>query len=303
MTEATVSIQGLVKRYGSFTAVNGINIEVGRGEVFGLLGPNGAGKTTTLECLEGMRKADGGRLSVAGCDPQTEERKLRSKLGVQLQSSALPDSIQVGEAISLIGAWHGRRECRDLIEKFGMEELLKKQYKGLSTGQKRQLHLVLALLNDPEVLVLDEPTAGLDVQSRAKLHQEIRSVKGQGVTVLLATHDMAEAEELCDRIAIMIHGKIAVCGTPVQVTAAGNKDTHVRLRTTNHSLMPGGDVKGAKFVAGRDGYLEWDCSDVAACVTELLNRVQNAGDTVEDLRVERPTLEQRFLELVEGAEN
>jgi len=302
MTESVVSIKGLVKRYGSFTAVNGIDIEVGKGEVFGLLGPNGAGKTTTLECLEGLRKTNGGQLRVAGCDPQCEERKLRSKLGVQLQSSALPDSIRVGEAISLICAWHGMPRCQDLIQKFSIENLLKKQYRQLSTGQKRRVHLVLALVNHPEVVVLDEPTAGLDVQSRAQLHEEIRSIKAQGITVLLATHDMAEAEELCDRIAILIHGKLAVCGTPSQVTAAGSRETRIRLRTSQNSLLPGLDMDGATFIKAKDGYLEWNCKNVVSSVTELLRRVQDANDTVEDLRVERPTLEERFLELVEGAE-
>jgi ABC-2 type transport system ATP-binding protein len=249
-----------------------------------------------------MRKSDGGTLSVAGCDPQTDERKLRRKLGVQLQSSALPDSIRVGEAITLICAWHGLPEQLDLIQKFEIGELLNKQYRQLSTGQKRRLHLVLALMNNPEVLVLDEPTAGLDVQSRAQLHEEIRAIKAQGITVLLATHDMAEAEALCDRIAIMIHGKLAVCGTPEQVTAAGSKETRIRMRTSKNSLLPGGDIGGATFISAKDGYIEWNCRDVAPSVTELLKQVQDAEDTVEDLRVERPSLEERFLELVEGAE-
>lgn len=303
MTESMVSIKGLVKRYGTFTAVDGINIEVGRGEVFGLLGPNGAGKTTTLECLEGMRKSDAGELRVAGCDPQSDEQKLRSKLGVQLQSSSLPDSILVGESITLICSWHDLSEKTNLIEKFGLSNLLKKQYRELSTGQKRRLHLVLALLNNPDVVVLDEPTAGLDVQSRAQLHEEIRSIKARGITVLLATHDMAEAEELCDRIAIMIHGKIAVCGTPEQVTASGSKETRIRMHTSKGSLLPGRNIGEAKFIKAKDGYLEWSCQDVAFSVTEILKQVQDAGDTVEDLRVERPSLEERFLELVEGAKN
>lgn len=301
MTDFAVSIKGLVKRYGSFTAVNGIDLEVSRGEIFGILGPNGAGKTTTLECLEGLRKADGGTLRVADCNPQTDERLLRHRLGVQLQSSALPDSIRVGEAISLICSWHGEAARNDLIQKFALEDLLAKKYRELSTGQKRRLHLALALVNHPEVLVLDEPTAGLDVQSRVQLHEEIRSIKSQGITVLLATHDMAEAEALCDRIAIIIHGKIAVCGTPEEVTAAGNRETRIRIRTSRRSLQPGKAAYGAVFVQEHDGYLEWTCQDVAASVSELLDRVQKAGDTVEDLRVERPSLEERFLELVEGA--
>ena len=302
MSESAVKINGLVKRYGTFTAVNQICLDVRKGEVFGLLGPNGAGKTTTLECLEGIRKIDSGSLRIAGCDPQRDGRTLRKKLGVQLQSSSLPDNIRADEALQLVYAFGGGAARQDLIKKFEMESLLKKQYKELSTGQKRRLHLVLALINNPEVLILDEPTAGLDVQSRAKLHDEIRKIQSQGVTILLATHDMAEAEALCDRIAIMIRGRIAVCGTPDEVTAAGSGETRIRLRTSKNLLRPGTDVGGASFVKEKDGYYEWNCQDVAASVYAVLRRVQEIQDTVEDLRVERPSLEERFLELVEGAE-
>lgn len=302
MTELAVSVKGLVKRYGSFTAVKQIDLEIRKGEVFGLLGPNGAGKTTTLECLEGMRRIDGGSLRVAGCDPQADGKTLRKKLGVQLQSSSLPDNIRVDEAIQLVCAFGGVKAQRELEDKFKLESLMKKQYRELSTGQKRRLHLVLALVNQPEVLILDEPTAGLDVQSRAQLHEEVRRIRAQGVTVLVATHDMAEAEGLCDRIAILIGGKIAVCGTPEEVTAAGNRETRVRLRTSKNRLVPGEAIRGADFVKEKDGYLEWKCRDVADSVFSILRRVQEADDTVEDLRVERPSLEERFLELVEGAE-
>ncbi len=303
MNKAAVSINGLIKQYGSFTAVDGIDLEVRYGEVFGLLGANGAGKTTTFECLEGLRAVNSGKLRIAGCDPQTEMRALRKKLGVQLQSSSLPDSIRVSEAISLVCAWQGVPVPDDLIKKFELKELLKKEYRQLSTGQKRRVHLVLALCNRPEVLVLDEPTAGLDVQSRAQLHDEIRAIKAQGVTVLLATHDMAEAEALCDRIAILVRGKIVVCGTPEQITVAGGQDTRVRLRTARGSLLPGGDVGTAVFVGEKDNYLEWSCRAAADAVIEILGRVRDAEDTVEDLRVERPSLEERFLELAKEGES
>ena len=188
----------------------------------------------------------------------------------------------------------------DLAEKFDIAALYSKQFKQLSAGQKRRLQLVLALVNHPRVVILDEPTAGLDVQSRASLHAEIRALKQQGITVLLATHDMAEAEALCDRIAIIIQGKLAVCGTPQEVTAAGNKETKILLHTAHGTLLPGEAIGSARFVSAKEGYLEWRCRDVAASVAQILNRVQAAGDAVEDLRVERPSLEERFLELVEG---
>jgi len=300
MSDSVVIVKDLVKRYGSFTAVNGISFTVAAGEVFGLLGPNGAGKTTTFECLEGVRKADGGSLDVAGCDPQSQEHNLRSLLGVQLQSSSLPDSIEVREALTLFCSWHGVPFREDLAQKFNLVSLYSRQFKQLSAGQKRRLQLVLSLINDPRVVVLDEPTAGLDVESRASLHEMIRSLKGQGITVLLATHDMAEAQALCDRIAIIIHGRLAVIGTPQEVTAAGNRETKILLHTSHGSLFPGETIGDAVFVSAKEDYLEWKCRDVAASVTQILGRVQAAGDTVEDLRVERPTLEERFLELVEG---
>ncbi|MPM28993.1 Vitamin B12 import ATP-binding protein BtuD [bioreactor metagenome] len=300
MESSVVSVSGLVKRYGSFNAVSNLSFEVKPGEVFGLLGPNGAGKTTTLECLEGMRKADAGTLRIASCDPQGEGQKLRSRLGVQLQSSSLPDNMTAGEAFDLFSAWHGVTPDPKLAERFNIAELSSKQFKQLSTGQKRRLQLVLALVNHPQVVILDEPTAGLDVQSRASLHDEIRTLKAEGITVLLATHDMAEAEELCDRIAIVIHGKLAVLGTPQEVTAAGNKETRILLRTRLGSLLPGESIGEATFVEGKEGYLEWKSRNVAGAVMELLQYVQRNGDSVEDLRVERPSLEERFLEMVEG---
>lgn len=302
MAEAAITVEGLIKRYGPTTAVNGIDLEVRKGEIFGLLGPNGAGKTTTLECLEGIRKADGGRMTVDGCNPQSDGKELRRRLGVQLQSSSLPDAMRAGEAMSLVCAWHGLQPRFDLLRGFGLESSLKKQYHALSTGQKRRLHLALALAGDPAVVVLDEPTDGLDVQGRAQLHDAIRALKSKGITILLATHDMAEAETLCDRLAIMIHGNIAAVGTPAQVTAAGHGETRIIVRTLNGSLLPGLSIGNARFTKASEGYGEWMCSNAAWAVIDLLRKVQAAGDTVEDLRVERPSLEKRFLELVEGGE-
>jgi len=297
--EYLVYVQGLIKRYGSITAVNDISFKVKKGEVFGLLGPNGAGKTTVLECLEGIRQPDGGTLSVGGCNPQPDSRQLRKILGVQLQSSSLPDGIRPGEAMELICAWHGISPRFDLLRRFGLDSQSKKQYREMSTGQKRRLHLALALAYDPAVVILDEPTAGLDVQGRAQLHDSIRELRATGVTVLLATHDMAEAESLCDRIAIIIRGRIAVTGTPAQITSTGHGETRIILRTKRNCLLPGKDIGGARFLNQAEDYGTWLCRDAAASVMELLQEVQRAGDSVEDLRVARPSLEERFLDLIE----
>jgi len=298
MAESIISVQGLIKRYGSVVAIDGISFEVNKGEVFGLLGPNGAGKTTILECLEGMRKSDGGTLKVDGCNPQSDGRHLRQILGVQLQSSSLPEAIRPGEAMMLTCAWHGLLPRYDLLGHFGLDPQDKKLYCEMSTGQKRRLHLALALASNPTVVVLDEPTAGLDVQGRAQLHDSIRELKATGVTILLATHDMAEAESLCDRIAIIIRGRIAATGTPAQITSAGNAETRITLRTKNNFMLPGRDIGGARFLKQAEDYGIWLCHDTAVAVMELLKEIQQAGDCVEDLRVERPSLEERFLELV-----
>jgi len=203
----------------------------------------------------------------------------------------------------LICAWHDLSPRYDLLKRFGLDSQDKKQYCEMSTGQKRRLHLALALASDPTVIVLDEPTAGLDVQGRAQLHDAIRALKATGVTILLATHDMAEAESLCDRIAIIIRGRLAATGTPAQITSAGHAETRITLRTKRHCLLPGKDVGGARFLKHAEDYGIWLCHDTAAAVMELLKEVQLSGDFVEDLRVERPSLEERFLELIErGAE-
>ncbi len=303
MIETMIKVKGLTKQYGNMFAVNGISFEVQKGEVFGLLGPNGAGKTTTLECLEGIRKPDSGELNIAGCNPLSDGRNLRRNLGVQLQSSSLPDGIRVDEAMSLVCAWHGVPVRFDLLKRFGINDFSKKQYHALSTGQKRRLHLALSLASNPKVVILDEPTAGLDVQGRAQLHDAIRNLKSEGITTLLATHDMAEAEMLCDHLAIMVKGEIAITGTPEQVTAVGNTETRIVIRTKNNSLLPGRDIGSARFIKVTEEYVEWVCSDVATSVMDILKQVQAAGDTTEDLRVQKPSLEERFLELVDRREH
>jgi len=202
MNENMVEVKEFRKTYGDFVAVDGISFEVPRGEIFGLLGPNGAGKTTTLESLEGLRRPDCGVLRVAGVDPAREAHKLRGLIGVQLQASGLPESISPAEAMRFFCAYQGIAPRYELLERMGLAEKRNAAYHELSTGQKRRLSLALAVAHEPAVLLLDEPTAGLDVASRVELHGMMREMQAQGATILLATHDMAEAEELSDRVAI-----------------------------------------------------------------------------------------------------
>ena len=231
-----VQVNSLVKRYGSNTAVDNISFEIHKGEVFGLLGPNGAGKTTTLEIIEGLRLPTSGEVCVEGLSPIKDAKELRKVLGVQLQISALPEAMRVDEAWELVCASHGIKPRYDLREKFGLVVHRKQQYGKLSTGQKRRLQLALAICGDPKVVILDEPTAGVDVEGRAQLHNAIRELGERGVTVVLATHDMAEAESLCDRIAIIIKGRLAALGSPEEVTAKGSYQTRITIRTKKKAV-------------------------------------------------------------------
>ena len=212
--------------------------------------------------------------------------------------SMLVEDIRAEEAMELICAWHGMAVRRDLLDQFGMDEERKKTYAQMSTGQKRRMHLALALATDPKVVVLDEPTAGLDVEGRAQLHGIIRELKAQGITFLLATHDMAEAEILCDRIAIIIRGRLVTLGTPAQVTAAGSQETRITIQTQKGSLLPGKDTVNARFIGEKDGYGVWASARVSQAVSALLKDIEANGDNVIDMRVERPSLEERFLEIM-----
>ena len=180
--KGTIQVRGLKKSYGSHMVLNGIDVQIEKGEIFALLGVNGAGKTTTLECIEGLRRYDSGSIMVNG------------RMGIQLQSSSLPAHIKPMEAVKLFAKWHKTTIDHAMLEALGIKEMEKKQYIQLSTGQKRRLHLALSLINDPDVVFLDEPTAGLDVEGRLSLHEQIRKLSAHGKTIVLASHDMAEVE-------------------------------------------------------------------------------------------------------------
>jgi ABC-2 type transport system ATP-binding protein len=240
--EAAVSVRGLRKSYGGTPAVRDLSFEVHKGEVFALLGPNGSGKTTTLECLEGLRRPDGGALSVAGIDPVRHPRQLAQRVGVQLQAAALPPTMTVGETVRFFCLYHGIPMREDLIEQFGLSEKRHTPCKRLSAGQQRRLALAVAVAHDPAVVFLDEPTSGLDVQSRVAVHQLIRGIRDRGQTVVLATHDMAEVEKLADRAAILLQGRMAACGTPRELTTTG-KSLEERFLEITSDPLPGQGVE------------------------------------------------------------
>jgi ABC-2 type transport system ATP-binding protein len=293
-----IEIENLCKRYGATVAVDGLSFTVPTGMIFGLLGPNGAGKTTALECIEGLRRQDSGTIRVADIDPLSEPRRLWDIIGVQLQASGLPETMTPYEAMNLFSRYHRKQPNRTLLDRFGLSEKADDQYANLSMGQKRRLSLALAVAHDPEVLFLDEPTAGLDVESRLELHDLMAEMREAGKTIVLATHDMAEAEKLCDRIAILIAGRLAVTGTPSQITAAGDKRTRISVSTTQGTIVEQQpELPDAALVSVEDGYVRYFSDNPLRPVTSLLALVEQCQDELIDLRVERPSLEERFMEI------
>ena len=278
--------------------MDGISFAVNSGEIFGLLGPNGAGKTSTLESLEGLREPNSGELRISGADPTREPRKLRNVIGVQLQSSGLPESITVKEAMEFFCAYHGVPANHELMDRLGLGEKRKTQYHQLSTGQQRRLALALAIAHEPSVLIMDEPTAGLDVATRVELHNIMREQRAKGTTIVLATHDMAEAEEMADRIAILLRGQIVATGTPMEITATGASLTKVSVRTQESSLFE----DGAEFPAvisssSKEAYRIFFTTEIGPTVAAIIEYAESHNDPLIDLRVERPSLEDRFLEI------
>ena len=294
-------VEGFRKTYGDVVAVDCVDFSVAQGEVFGLLGPNGAGKTTTLECLEGLRAPTEGTLRVRGIDPARDPRRLCATIGVQLQTSGLPETMRVGEAMRFFCAYHRVEPRWDLLERFGLEDRVAVEYGTLSTGQQRRLALALALAHDPQVVFLDEPTAGLDVATRATLHAAVFELRERGVALILATHDMAEAEKLADRVAILLAGRIVADGTPKALTAAAAELTRVSVRSEQGSLGSlAQPLSGVRRAASKDGYQVYFSDAVGPTVAAVLRALEVAGDPLVDLRVERPSLEERFLELTAG---
>ena len=298
MSDEAISITEFSKSYDDFLAVDRISLGVEKGEIFGLLGPNGAGKTTTLECLEGLRLPDSGELRILDVDPQREPGKLRNIIGVQLQTSGLPDNMTVDESFKIFSAYHGVSPRFDVLTRIGLEEKRDSQYHQLSTGQKRRLALALAIAHDPPVIILDEPTAGLDVASRTELHSMMQELKAGGTTIILATHDMAEAEKMTDRVAILLQGQIIDTGSPRELTTRGGGMTKVSGRTDASLLHEHKEVFPAvtqKVI--KEEYVIYYTPDPGPTVSAILEFINSHEDNLIDLRVERPTLEERFLEI------
>jgi ABC-2 type transport system ATP-binding protein len=238
MSDTVVRVEGIRKRYGRLTAVDGVTFDVRRGEIFGLIGPNGAGKTTTLECVEGVRRPDSGTISVLGLDPVRDRRMLQRRIGVQLQAAHLQKRITVGEALDLWGALYDNAvEGTILLEQLGLTAKRDAWFMTLSGGQRQRLFIALALVNDPEVVFLDELTTGLDPQARRAMWTLVRGIRARGKTVVLTTHSMEEAERLCDRVAIIDHGRIVEIDAPEAMVARHFPGGRIAVSETK-SLAP-----------------------------------------------------------------
>ena len=300
MQDDVVLVKDFHKVYGDTIAVDKISFVVHRGEIFGLLGPNGAGKTTTMECLEGLRYPSSGSLSVLDVDPMRSPARLRDLIGVQLQSSALPGSMTPHEAMEFFCAYHRVSPRHDLLDRLGLGEKKSAQFSTLSTGQQRRLSLALAIAHDPPVVLLDEPTAGLDVGSRVELHEVMRELQAKGSTIILATHDMAEAEKMADQVAILLKGRIAATGSPTQLTATGSGLVKISVSSENNCLSQNiGEFPSVSQQTTKDEYVIYYSRDAGETVPAILDYLKIHDDHLVDLRVERPSLEDRFLEITQ----
>jgi ABC-2 type transport system ATP-binding protein len=294
---ALIEIEGLTKRYGRRTVVDDVSFTVERGEIFGILGPNGAGKTTTVEMLEGLRRPDAGRISVAGLDPQRDEAALRLVLGAQLQQSALPERITVGEAMALFASFYPSPvDWRELLASLDLAATVGRQFRHLSGGQKQRVSVALALVGDPQVAVLDEVTTGLDPQARRDAWAVIEAVRDRGVTILLVTHFMEEAERLCDRLAVIDAGRLVALDTPAGLIDAVQAEQRLRMRLPDSvpdSVLT--DLPEVDAVV-RDG----DRVQVTGrgdLLTAVVTALAADGVAPLDLRTERATLDDAFLAL------
>jgi ABC-2 type transport system ATP-binding protein len=299
MAEVALSIRELAKRYGSVEAVRGISLDVVSGEIFGLIGPNGAGKSTTLDCVLGLCTPDSGSILVRGMNVRDRPSDVKAIVGAQLQASGLPDAMTPRQALRLCASFYRRAASPDeLIARFRMGDKADARYASLSGGQRQRLALAMAFVNEPEIVVLDEPTAGLDPPSRRDLHQLIAAQRSAGRTIIFSTHLLEEARSLCDRIALVDRGVLIALDAPEALIARSASPPRIEVRT-----RPGlseADIKGLPGVAGCafDGSA-WNIgtTEVSRTVTALAALAGSRGAELLDLRIIRPTLDDVFHEL------
>jgi ABC-2 type transport system ATP-binding protein len=312
--QEVITVEGLRKCYGELTAVDSITFQVRRGEIFGMVGPNGSGKTTTIECIEGLRVPDEGDISVLGLDPQQDGYALRERTGIQLQSSNLPARMRVGEALDLFSSFYqDSTDWRALLKELGLEDKRRSFFSKLSGGQQQRLFVALALINQPEIVFLDELTTGLDPHARHVIWDLVRQIRDRGTTVFLTTHFMDEAEQLCDRVLILDHGRIIALDTPQRLVSGLGSALRIRFQLNGHrrlsvpeSSAPASSVAQA---LARIGALEGvervkqDADQVVisgqgeGLVGSVIRTLETAQVPFYNLHTEQASLEDVFLQL------
>ncbi len=293
-----IEVEGLTKRYGRLTAVDGVSLSVRAGEVFGLIGPNGAGKTTSMECIEGIRKPDGGLVRVLGVDPYAQTAKLHNRIGVQLQDAQLQKRIKVWEAVDLMASLYSKPvDSAALLEQLGLAGKLNTWFMNLSGGQKQRLFIALALINDPEVVFLDELTTGLDPQARRAIWELVEGIKQRGKTVFLTTHLMEEAERLCDHVAIIEQGNVIAADTPMALVREHCPEVSVSIscgdgfdRDAIQRAIPNIEIDATADKLTFSGVGE-------DFVTEVIRHLAQQDFHFRDLHTHHPSLEDVFLKL------
>ncbi len=294
---AIVTVRDLYKRYGSLIAVNRVGFEVAAGEIFGILGPNGAGKTTTLEILEGLRRPDGGEALIDGVDVLRSPREVRARIGVQLQQSGFFERLTVEETLVFFGAFHrSTLPVADVLSRLQLDDKRRSRVSTLSGGQLQRLSIAVALIHDPRIVVLDEPTTGLDPQARHALWEVVEAFRREGRTVLLTTHYMEEAQHLCDRVAIMDHGRIVALDTPRALIRAHAPKTTVAV-TMGDGAIAFASLPGVQTVEQANGEVMLSTSDPLQTVQALLELRGRGQALFHQLRVEEASLEDVFLQL------
>jgi ABC-2 type transport system ATP-binding protein len=303
MPESALSVRALAKRYDSVEAVRGVSFEVAAGEIFGLIGPNGAGKSTTLECVLGLCEPDSGSVSVLGVDIRSRDSDAKSVVGAQLQAAGQPDAMTPRQALRLCASFY-RRAARpeDLIERFLLGEKADARYSSLSGGQRQRLALAMAFVNEPQIVILDEPTAGLDPPARRELHALISAQRSAGRTIVFSTHHLEEARSLCDRIALIDRGVLVAVDTPEALIARSATLPRIGVRT-RPALVQGdiGRLPGVVRCAFDDPAWRIETADVNRTVTALAALVEARGAELQDVQIHRPTLDDVFLEMTGGA--
>lgn len=297
MMETIISVNNLDKSYGKHQVLFDFNLKVKRGECLGVVGPNGAGKTTLLECIEGLRKWQKGEIIIEGRTIEENPKYLRSIMGVQLQSSSLPDEIKVKEAIELFAVEHNVTINEKLLDELDVKNLVNQQYGKLSTGQKRRLHLLLAILHDPEIIILDEPTAGLDVNAKYLLYLKINQLKESGKTILLTSHDMYEVENLCDRVAFLENGRV---GKEITKDSILDQDKQIIVIFTKKQSLKNVDMMYSTLIEEKETELFFECSNISACLKELLEHLNSKDDEIIDLYIKKKTVEEELTKMMRG---